>query len=168
MPQLKALFDWVDTFPTSTVIRESVIWFPALLTIHVVSMCLFAGLVLMMDLRLLGVGNMRTPFSEVQRRLWSWQVVGITINAITGFILVYGQPLRYYGNVFFWIKMLIMTFLALNAAAFHIGTYQSIEDWDTKRIPPFGAKVAAVVSLALWPVVIAFGRLMAYNWFNPI
>jgi uncharacterized protein DUF6644 len=168
MPQLKALFQWVDTFPSSTVIRESVLWFPLLLTIHVVSMCLFAGLVLMMDLRLLGVGNMRTPFSEVQRRLFPWQMVGITINAITGLALVYGQPMRYYANIFFWVKMVIMTLLAVNAAAFHVGTYQSVEQWDSKPVLPFGAKLAAIVSLALWPIVIAFGRLMAYNWFNPI
>src|SRR5579872_1552467 len=104
MDWLKALFVWVDTFPSSTVIRESTFWFPFLLTVHVVSMCLFAGLIIMMDLRLFGIGNMRTPFSVVQKRLFPWQMAGITINAITGLALVYGQPLRYYGNVYFWIK----------------------------------------------------------------
>jgi hypothetical protein len=168
MPWLKALFQYVDTFDSSTVIRESTYWFPALLTIHVVSMCLFAGLVLMMDLRLMGIGNMRTPFSEVQKRLFPWQMAGITINAITGLILVYGQPMRYYSNVFFWVKMVMMTFLAVNAAAFHVGTYRSVGEWDTKTILPFGAKLAALVSLALWPAVIVCGRLIAYNWFNPV
>ena len=78
---LKSLFLWVDTFPSSIWIREGTVAFPALLTVHVVSMCLFAGLVIMMDLRLLGVGNMRTPFSQVQRRLFPWQMLGITTNA---------------------------------------------------------------------------------------
>jgi hypothetical protein len=32
---------------------------------------------------------------------------------------------------------------------------------------PFGAKMAAVMSLALWVFVIMSGRLIAYNWFNP-
>jgi hypothetical protein len=168
MPQLKALFEWVDTFPSSTTIRESVVWFPTLLTIHVVSMCLFAGLIIMMDLRLLGVGNMRTPFSTVQKRLFPWQAAGITINAITGLALVYGQPMRYYANVFFWIKAMMMGLAGINAMAFHFSTYESVAVWDSKTLLPFGAKLAAVVSLALWAAVIVCGRLIAYNWFNPI
>ena len=167
MPALKALFEWVDTFPSSTVIREGTYWFPALLTVHVVSMCLFAGLVIMMDLRLFGIGNMRTPFSEVQRRLFPWQMTGITVNAITGFTLVYGQPMRYYGNIFFWMKVMILALAGINAMGFHLSTYHSVADWDSKSVMPFGAKLAAVASLALWAAVIACGRLMAYNWFNP-
>src|SRR5258708_821969 len=107
MPFLKALFTWVDTFPTSNAIREGAVWLPALLTVHAISMCLFAGLVIMMDLRMFGIGNMKTPFSEVQRRLFPWQMVGITVNAVTGLILVYQNPLRYYGNIFFWVKVMM-------------------------------------------------------------
>ena len=51
---LRRLFEWVDAFPSSIAIRESQYLYPSILTSHVVSMCLFAGLVLMMDLRLLG------------------------------------------------------------------------------------------------------------------
>src|SRR5216684_5621238 len=114
MPALKTLFEWVDTFPSSTVIRESGFWFPFLLTVHVVSMCLFAGLIIMMDLRLFGIGNMRSPFSTIQRRLFPWQMTGITVNAITGFTLVYGQPMRYYGNIFFWMKVMILALAGIN------------------------------------------------------
>src|SRR5712691_291790 len=148
MPALKALFEWVDTFPSSTVIRESGFWFPALLTVHVVSMCLFAGLVIMMDLRLFGIGNMRSPFSDVQRRLFPWQMTGMTVNAITGLVLVYGQPMRYYSNVYFWIKAMMMALAGLNAVGFHLSTYHSVSTWDSKTALPFGAKLAAVVSLA--------------------
>src|SRR5262245_35752828 len=100
MPWLKALFEWVDTFPTSVELRESANGFPILLTIHLVSMCIFAGLIVMMDLRLMGVGNKETPFSEIQKRLFPWQILGMSISAISGLILVYAQPMRYYGNVF--------------------------------------------------------------------
>jgi hypothetical protein len=44
---------------------------------------MFAGLVLMMDLRLLGIGNVRTPFSQVHRTLFPWQMFGITCSAIS-------------------------------------------------------------------------------------
>ena len=64
---IKSVFEWVNEFPSSIAIRESIYGYTALLSLHVLSMCLFGGLVLMMDLRLMGVGNMRTPFSQLQR-----------------------------------------------------------------------------------------------------
>lgn len=168
MMALRSLFEWVDTFPSSIELRESAVWFPALLTTHVVGMCLFAGLIIMMDLRLLGVGNLRTPFSQVQRRLFPWQVTGMALSAITGAILVYSQPMRYYGNVFFWVKTVMMVLAGVNAMAFHFSTYHSVAKWDADSKMPFGAKMAAVMSLALWAFVIMSGRLIAYNWFNPV
>jgi hypothetical protein len=168
MMPLRTLFEWVDTFESSIVIRESVFWFPFLLTVHVVSMCLFAGLVIMMDLRLLGIGNMRSPVSQIQKRLFPWQMAGMTINAVTGLILVYGQPMRYYDNLFFWVKAGMMALAGANALAFHHGTYHSVASWDTSPRLPFGAKLAAVASLTLWAMVIMAGRLIAYNWFKPV
>ena len=165
MMDLRSFFEWVDTFPSSIVLRESAVWFPLLLTVHVVSMCLFAGLIIMMDLRLLGVGNLRTPFSQIQKRLFQWQATGFLINATTGGILLYSQPMRYYGNVFFWVKMMMMALAAVNAGAFHYSTYYSVAKWDVDSEMPFGAKMAAVMSLALWAFIIISGRLIAYNWF---
>ena len=166
MMALRSLFEWVDTFPSSIVLRESGFWFPFLLTVHVVSMCLFAGLILMMDLRLWGIGNMKTPFSEVQRRLFPWQVTGFLVNAATGGILLYSQPMRYYTNVYFWVKAVMMALAAVNAMAFHNSTYLSVGKWDMSARLPFGAKMAAVTSITLWVFVIMAGRLIAYNWFT--
>ena len=70
MMPLRNVFQWVSEFPTSIAIRESLLFSPYLTVAHVVSMCLFAGLIVMMDLRLLGIGNMSTPFSELQKRLF--------------------------------------------------------------------------------------------------
>ena len=168
MMALRSLFEWVDTFPSSQMMRESSFWYPALLTVHVVSMCLFAGLIIMMDLRLLGVGNLRTPFSQVQRRLFPWQLAGILINAATGTILIYSQPMRYYGNVFFWVKNVMIVLAGANAMVFHYSTYHSVAKWDADSNMPFWAKMAAVMSIALWVFVIMSGRLIAYNWFNPV
>lgn len=166
MAALRTLFEWVDTFPSSIYIREDLTLFPLLLTIHVVGMCIFAGLVIMMDLRLLGVGNLRTPFTQIQRRLFPWQAVGMAVSATTGLILVYGQPMRYYTNVFWWSKVMMMVLASVNLLAFHFGTYESVYKWDSDTKIPSGARLAAAISLVLWAVVIMSGRLMAYNWFN--
>ena len=99
---LRALFEWVSEFPSSIAIRESLYFSPYLTVAHVVSMCLFAGLIVMMDLRLLGIGNMRTPFSEVQRRLFPWQMLGMALSSVTGLTLAFADPMRFFVNIFFW------------------------------------------------------------------
>jgi len=163
---LRALFEWVSEFPSSIAIRESLYFSPYLTVAHVVSMCLFAGLIVMMDLRLLGIGNMRTPFSEVQRRLFPWQMLGMALSSVTGLTLAFADPMRFFVNIFFWTKMLVMVLAGINALAFHFITYNSVVRWDSSATTPFGARLSGGLSIVMWAVVIVAGRLIPYNWFQ--
>src|SRR5678815_40389 len=96
MMPLRNVFQWRSAFPSSIAIRESLFVSPYLTVSHVISMCLFAGLIVMMDLRLLGIGNMSSPFSEVQRRLFPWQMLGMGLSSITGLTLAYSDPCLLY------------------------------------------------------------------------
>jgi hypothetical protein len=127
-------------------------------------MCLFAGLVIMMDLRLAGFGNKKTPISEIQSRLFPWQALGMAGSTITGLLLFYGQPMRYYGKVFYWSKIAMMILALINLMYFHLRTYRSVAQWDTAAVPPFDVRLAGIVSLVLWAAVVATGRLTAYDW----
>jgi hypothetical protein len=165
LTSIKALLDLLQEWPSSIAVRESIYGYTALLSLHVLSMCLFFGLVLMMDLRLMGVGNMRTPFSQLQRRLFPWQMLGMVVSAVTGAILIYGQPSRFYTNIFFYVKMVMMFVAAINALAFHQSSYHTVSRWDAGGTPPASAKLSGVLSIALWAGVVVAGRLIAYNWF---
>jgi hypothetical protein len=156
-------FEWVGAFPSSVAIRE---WinYPYLLTAHAVSMALFAGLIVMMDLRLVGFAFRRTPLSQVQKQLFPWQMVTMVISGATGLVLLYGNPLRYYGKVFFWVKMALMVLAGINALVFHFTTYRSVAAWDVSPRAPLGARLAGAFSIALWAGVVLFGRITAYNW----
>ena len=162
---LRSLFEWVDAFPSSIAMRESLYAFPVLPTLHLISLVMFAGLVVMMDLRLLGVAYRGTPFSEIQARLFPWQVVGMVVTSVAGLLLFYAQPMRYFGRVLYWIKIALMVLAIVNALLFHLTTYRSVAKWDTSG-PPRGAKVAGGLSLALWAGVVVFGRLTAYDWWT--
>jgi hypothetical protein len=93
-------------------------------------------------------------------------MVGMTISAVSGLVLVYTQPMRFYPNVFFWIKTVMMLVAGANVLAFHYGAYRSVADWDTQIKTPLGARVSGGVSIVLWALVIMSGRLIAYNWFQ--
>lgn len=162
---LRPWFEWVEAFSSSIAFRESAYVYPLTLTAHVVGMCVFAGLVIMMDLRLLGIGNTETPLSQIQRRLFPWQMAGMVVSTATGLLLVYGQPMRFYVNVFFWVKSATMIMAGANALAFHLGTYRSVAKWDRDVVLPLGARLSGALGLALWANVVVAGRLIAYNWF---
>lgn len=163
---LRNVFEWVSNLENSIALRESQYVWSWFEVAHVVCMCFFAGLIIMMDLRLLGVGNMQTPFSQLQKRLFPWQMTWMGFSAITGSVLVFGDPMRFYANVFFWMKMLMMVIAGVNAMAFHYITYFSVDSWDSARVPPFGAKLAGALGVMLWGFVIIAGRLIPYNWFQ--
>ena len=150
--------------PSSVAIRESLNGYTYLLTSHAISMAFFAGLIVMMDLRLVGLAFTRTQVTEIQKRLFPWQMMAIAVASVTGLALLYGQPMRYYGKVLFWGKLTLMAVAGVNALAFHYTTYKSVSQWDSDRITPMGARLAGLFSIVLWAGVVVLGRLTAYNW----
>ena len=164
---LRHLFEWVDALPSSVALRESQYLHSWITVAHVVTMAAFAGLIIVMDLRLLGVGHMQAPFSQVQRRLFPWQMAAFALSVVTGLALVYAQPLRYLESIFFWLKIGTVGLTFLNALAFEYATVFSVDRWDTAARPPFGAKLAGALSLFLWTAVIVEGRMIPYSlsWF---
>ncbi len=163
---LHDLFFYVSELENSIALRESQYVWAWLLVAHIIAMCLFAGTIIMMDLRLMGVGNMATAFSQVQRRLFPWQIAGMIFAAITGAAIVFADPMKYYANIIFWTKMVTMVLAGLNALAFHFITEYTVVDWDANVVPPFGAKLAGGLSIVMWANVIVAGRLIPYNWFQ--
>ena len=122
---LRSLFEWLDALPSSLALRESLNAYPILLTSHVVSMCLFVGLIAFWDLRLVGMTLKKVPVSNIPRRLFPWAIAGFVISSITGLLLFYSQPMRFYGNFYFWFKNVLMFLAGVNALAFHLTTYHS-------------------------------------------
>ena len=135
-------------------------------SVHVWGLCLFFGLAVMFDFRLLGWTMRDVPVSEVARRLLPWTAVGFVIMVISGTLLFSAIPLRSYQNIFFRTKMIMLMFAGINVWIFHSGVYQRVTSWDLDRVPPKAAKVAGALSLVLWVCIVLSGRMIAYNWFD--
>jgi hypothetical protein len=121
---------------------------------------------MMLDLRLLGVSFRQVPASQFTGRLLPWTRFAFALMAITGIALVYSNPVRYYLNLFFRVKVLLLIVAGLNIWWFHSRTHLTVTAWDGDVRPPRAARMAAVVSLAAWTGVIVAGRMVAYNWFD--
>ena len=161
MPSIVPALEWLEGLAWTTAIRESAWGYPIIETAHVASMAAFAGLVIMMDLRLVGLAFTHAPLTQIQRRLFPWQMTGLVPSTATGLLLCCVDPLRYYGNVFFRVKLVLLALAAVNALAFHVRIYQKARDEDPQVTAT--ARLAGAVSLLLWCAIIVSGRLIAFN-----
>ena len=60
--------------------------------------------------------------------------------------------------------MLILA--GINAFLIRNMTRESGVNWDNDPVPPTRIRVGAGLSIAFWTLVIAFGRMMAYDWWD--
>jgi len=155
---------WLENTPGSIAIHEG----PYVLieSVHVLTLCVFVGLAVMLDMRLLGVTMRRVPVSEVARRLLPWTVAGFVVMVGSGVLLFYAIPVRSYQSIFFRFKMAMLILAGLNVWVFHSGIYRRLADWDLDPVPPRAARIAATLSLILWASIVLSGRMIAYNWFD--
>jgi hypothetical protein len=165
MPSIVPALEWLQGVAWTTAIRESTWGYPIIETAHVASIVAFAGLVITMDLRLVGLAFTQAPMAQIQQRLFPWQMAGLVPSTVTGLLLCCIDPLRYYRNVFFWVKLGLLALAGLNALAFHRAIYGRAGQWDQDPQLIATARRAGAVSLLLWFAIIVSGRLIAYNWF---
>jgi hypothetical protein len=157
---------WLTATEWSTALRESLYMWPLIESTHVLSLMLFVGTAVMLDLRLLGFTMKRVPVSEVTGRLLPWTRAGFAVMVTTGLLLFFATPVRNYQNIFFRLKMILFVIAGLNVWLFHNRIHLTVAEWDLDDVPPLAARVAAIVSLVAWTGVVVSGRLVAYNWFD--
>jgi hypothetical protein len=147
----------------ATSFKQADFIFPAVEGTHILALSLSVGLILMLDLRLLGVAFESEPVSRVMHQVMPWALPGFAIMFVTGVVLFLAQAESAYTNSYFRVKMLLLALLGLNAVLFQFKFYPHMAEWDTAESVPMSVRVIAIVSLLLWMAVIACGRLMAYE-----
>lgn len=158
--------EWLADSRLSVALHESLYMYPLVESVHVLTLGLFVGLAVMLDLRLLGVALTRVPASQVIRRLLPWEKAGFAVMIVTGTMLFYAIPVRTYQSIFFRAKVIMLILAGLNVWLFHSRVERRIVEWDMAPVPPRAARAAAAASLLLWAGIIIAGRMIAYNWFD--
>ena len=159
---IQEIFQYIDATRSSTALRESYYVFPIVEGTHVISLALSVGLVIWFDLRLAGWILGDQPVSAVFRPLRPFMLAGFGLTFVTGGLLFWAMALRCYGSPFFWAKMIMLVLGGINITVYHVTIDRRRTEWDEAPFPPVQARIAGLVSLALWVGIIAAGRLMAY------
>jgi len=145
-------------------IRESSLLFPIIEGIHVLALSLSVGLILITDLRLMGVVMRNRATSEIWSQFSPWMMSGFGVMFLTGALLFWSHALSAYHSTAFRAKLLLLILSGLNAAVYHFTIHRKMDQWDTSQTPPIQARLAGWTSLILWAGVITMGRIMAYTF----
>lgn len=155
--------EWLEATPVALMVRESAWGFQILAAIHIMGLALSVGTLVWFDLRLLGVAMTRVRVSEVYRHLMPWAGVGFFVMFTTGALLFAGSATAAYGNLAVRTKLSAIVLAGVNALLYHLVTEKRIAAWDRAPHPPLGARVAGLVSIALWASVVIAGRMVSYT-----
>lgn len=153
---------WLQATPLSITV-QSVKWIiPLLQSVHILMIGVVFVSILMIALRVLGKVREDESFADVWARFAPWMWSGIVVMALTGVVLVIGEPVREFSSTSFWIKMvLLLTGVAcvvvFSRAAWSTGANAGGAGFSG------GARSAAVVTVVLWLAIIFLGRAIAYD-----
>jgi hypothetical protein len=145
-----------------TYIRESGYTYPMILSTHLATICIFGGLILMTDLRILGLAMREVPVTDVVGQLRRWKQIGFVIMVTMGLLLATSEMDKYYANPYFLMKLCFLLLVGVHAIVFHRSVYGNTEALDRAPQMPTVAKVAAISSLVLWIGIACCGRWIAY------
>jgi len=137
-------------------------WFPLIESLHVVSITLMLGAILMVDLRVLGLAATRYSVSTLSRELVPWSAVALGVASVTGIAMFITRASAHAVNPAFQIKMLLIILAGINVAVFHLIIFRRNEDWDALINTPVAARLVAASSIALWIGVMLAGRWVGH------
>jgi hypothetical protein len=156
-------YQWLANTHLATAIRESNWLFPIIEGSHILTLPASVGMVVIFDLRLLGLAFRSKPAPRIISEFLRWSRIGFIVMFVTGGLLFMTQAEKAYLNPFFRAKMILLLLLGINAAAYQTIFYRRMKQWDLAGRIPGGARFCAGLSLVFWIGVIVCGRTMAYQ-----
>jgi hypothetical protein len=155
---LFSFFEWCEATGLGQTIRRSLWLFPAIEAAHLIGLGTLAGSVLIVDLRLLGLGLKRQRIAEVADGARPWMVASVLLMIVTGILLFLSESIKAYYNTSFWVKMLTLPV----AIAFTFLVRGRII--HNKALHTSGrTRLLGVISMALWFTVAAAGRWIGFS-----
>ena len=152
---------WVEQSALATAMRQELWLYPAVEILHIWGFVVLVGSIAMFDLRLLGLSR-GISVRLLSRHLLPWTLGALLVIVPTGLMMFMAHAGEFISNRAFVLKLTLIFAAGINAAAFHLGSFRTVQQWDSGASAPAAAKLHATLSLLIWMGVIACGRLLAY------
>jgi uncharacterized membrane protein len=131
---------------------------PACEALHFVGLCILFGVVLIVDLRILGLAK-GLSFSSLFQLL-PLGMLGFVLNFITGMAFFLASPGQYTNNVEFHRKVLFIVLAGINVLYFMLVD----ETWamGAEDNAPLRAKLVAASAIFLWIGILYYGHMLPF------
>ena len=151
---------WLESTAFSNWILTSTTGWPFMLSLHAIGLATIVGIVVALDLRLLGL--YRTIPCTVLEKFLIIAWFGIALNVITGLSIFMTQASYYIVNVPFLTKITFIILGCVNLWYMQKILKRDSASWDeTGTVPTVGIALAGS-SLLFWTLAVVMGRLIAY------
>lgn len=154
------LYDTFNELEQSAIgeaIRNSLWLFPVIEAVHLVGLALLGGAILIMDLRLIGIGFRSQPIRVVFNSTRPIFYVALLLMFATGIPLALSEMIKLYYNFSFWVKASAL----ITAIVFTLVLKHPLIKKDT--LPRSATVLLGLISLVLWFTVAGAGRWIGFS-----
>ena len=155
---LLPFFQWCEATAIGHAIKQSPWLFPVIEAVHLLGLSALGGSLLIVDLRMLGVGLRRQPIAQLAKDARPWLLGSIGVMIVTGTALFLSESVKCYYSQAFWVKITTIPVALLFTLAVRqrVALAGTLDTTLTTRL-------VAIVSLALWFTVAAAGRWIGFS-----
>lgn len=150
---MDSFLKWLAATAMAGRIRDSLLLFPLLESVHVFSLALVLGTIVVIDLRLLGWASSQRPFERVASDVFKWTWGAFALTAATGLLMFTTNAPVYYHNFYFRTKMVLLVAAGVNMLIFEL----------SRRSVERAGRPVAIVSLTLWIAIVFMGRMIGFT-----
>lgn len=157
-----SLAQWIQSTLFFRDLRESWYVYPTVMSLHLLGIAFFGGMILLTNMRLLGWSMRSRSVSDVVGQLRVAKRFGFILIATCGLLMLGSKAEEYYYNVFFRVKLILLALMFLHGWFFRRSVYYNTVEIDRAPQLPTRAKVAASLSILIWTGIACAGRGIGY------
>jgi len=155
---LNELATWLETTALSQWIVNNFWSIPIIQVFHISALAALFGSVLMINLKVLGIGGSHRSYAETAKRFRPWINWGFVVLLLSGVLLIVGEPIRELPNPIFWVKMALIVITLPISLAFNA----RVAKVEASGALAVSYKLGAVLLIVLWCAIMFGGRWIAY------
>jgi hypothetical protein len=155
------LLNWIQDSALADWVRVSEWGYPIILTLHSLGLAFVVGMLLIIDLRIMGF--VKALPLRAMRRLMVLVWCGFAVNLTTGCILFTADAVKFFESPTVRFKILSIVLGMAVAIYFNRAMLKETGIPSSEAAVPAPLKVLAVFSVVVWIAAISLGRYVAYE-----
>ena len=154
---LLPFFEFCEHSAVGETIRTSLWLFPVIECFHLLGLVVIGGSVLVVDMRLFGLGLLSQSVAQLARDAQRWLVGSLMLMLASGVLLFTSEATKCYYHAAFWVKMTSL----LLAILYTFTVRRKLV--GANNLSPLRSKLVALGSLTLWSAVGVGGRWIGFS-----